>query len=88
MQHGTPQRVSDFTARHPGRRSLQLLAEPLSHVACHVFQTISQYLVTTATLLFSIRNVQTARMLVPAHIGERSRIHPGRRVSRRGRIVS
>jgi hypothetical protein len=88
MQHGTPQRVSDFTARHPGRRSLRLRFQPLFRVVQPVFQTISQYLVTTATLLFSIRNVQTARTLVPVHTGGRSRIHSGRRVSRRGRIVS
>ena len=88
MQHGTPQRVSDFTARHPGRRSLYFRLQPLFRVVSRVFQTISQYLVTTATLLFSIRNVPTARMLVPVHTGGRSRIHAGRRVSRRGRIVS
>ena len=88
MQQGTPQRVSETIARHPGRRSLQLSPESLSHVARHVFQTISQYLVTTTILLFSIRNVQNVRMLVPAHTGGRSRIHSGIRVSRRGRIVS
>jgi hypothetical protein len=88
MQHGTPQRVFETTASHPGRRLLQLSPESLSHVARHVFQTISHYLVTTTTLLFSIRNVPTARMLVPVHTGGRSRIHAGRRVSRRGRIVS
>jgi hypothetical protein len=88
MQHGTPQRVSENTARQLSRRSLCIRLQPLSHVARHVFQTISQYLVTTATLLFSIRNVPTARMLVPVHTGGRSRIHPGSRVSRRGRIVS
>jgi hypothetical protein len=88
MQHGTPQRVSEVTARHHGRRPLCIRLQPLSHVARHVFQTISQYLVTTATLLFSIRNVQNARTLVPVHISEYSRIHPGSRVSRRGRIVS
>ena len=88
MQHGTPQRVFTFTARHPGRRSLRVRLHPLFRVVFHVFRTISQYLVTTTALLFSIRNVQTARMLVPVHTGGRSRIHAGRRVSRRGRIVS
>ena len=88
MQHGTPQRVSDFTARHPGRRSLYFRLQPLFRVVAHVFQTISKYLAATTILFFSIRNVQTARMLVPVHTGGRSRIHAGRRVSRRGRIVS
>jgi hypothetical protein len=88
MQHGTYQRVPEITARHPGRRSMRIGLLPLFCVANRVFQTISQYLVTTTTLLFSISNVQTARMLVPAHTGGRSRIHAGRRVSRRGRIVS
>ena len=88
MQHGTPQRVSETTARHPGRRSLRFRLEPLSRVVSHVFQTISHYLYATTTLFFSIRNVPTARMLVPVHTGGRSRIHAGRRVSRRGRIVS
>ena len=88
MQHGTPQRVFENTARHPGRRSLRIRLQPLFRVVFHVFQTISQYLYATTTLFFSIRNVQTARMLVPVHTGGRSRIHPGCRVSRRGRIVS
>jgi hypothetical protein len=88
MQHGTPQCVFETTASYHGRRLLRMSLEPLFRVVFHVFQTISQYLVTTATLLFSIRNVPTARMLVPAHTGGRSRIQAGRRVSRRGRIVS
>ena len=88
MQHGTPQRVSDFTARHPGRRSLRIRLQPLFRVVSQVSQTISQYLYAISTLFFSIRNVPTARTLVPAHTGGRSRIHAGRRVSRRGRIVS
>ena len=88
MQHGTPQRVSDFTARHPGRRPLHFRLQPLFRVVFHVFQTISHYLAATTTLFFSIRNVPNVRMLVPAHTGGRSRIHAGRRVSRRGRIVS
>lgn len=88
MQHGTPQRVFENTARHPGRRSLRICLQPFSRVVFHVFQTISQYLVTTKSLFSSIRNVPNARMLVPVHTGGRSRIHAGRRVSRRGRIVS
>jgi hypothetical protein len=88
MQHGTPQRVSDFTARHPGRRLLRSSLTPLFRVVNRVFRTISQYLYATTTLVFSIRNVQNARTLVPVHTSERSRIHAGRRVSRRGRIVS
>ena len=88
MQHGTPQCVFETTASYHGRRLLRMSLEPLFRVVFHVFHPISQYLVTTATLLFSIRNVPTARMLVPVHTGGRSRIHAGRRVSRRGRIVS
>ena len=88
MQHGTPQRVFETTARHPGRRSLRIRLQPLFRVVSHVFQTISHYLAATRTLFFSIRNVPNARMLVPVHTGGRSRIHAGSRVSRRGRIVS
>ena len=88
MQHGTPQRVFETTARHPGRRLLRNNRNALFRVVTRVFQKISQYLTATTTLFFSIRNVQIARTLVPVHTGGRSRFHAGRRVSRRGRIVS
>jgi len=89
MQHGTPQRVSKFTARHPGRRSLYIRLQPLFRVASHVFQTISQYLAETSTLFFSTTSsAPIARDFVPVRISERSRIHRGSGVSRRGRIVS
>ena len=89
MQHGTQQRVPATTARHNGRWSFGILLQPLFRVACHVFHTISQYLVTTTTLFFSTTSsAPYVRQTVPAQIGEQLRVLPGSRVSRRGRIVS
>ena len=89
MQHGTPQRVSETTARHPGLRSLRIRIEPLFRVVQPVFQTISQYLVTTTTLFLSTTSsAPHARDLVPVRNSVHSRVHTGSRVSRRGRIVS
>ena len=89
MQHGTPQRVTEVTARHPGRRSLYIRLQPLFRVASHVFQTISQYLAATSTLFFSTTSsAPNARQFVPAHICERTRIPSGSRSSCRGRMVS
>ena len=89
MQHGIHPRFPAKTARPRGRRMLCLSLNPLSGVASHVFQTISQYLVTTTTLFFSTTSsAPYVRQTVPAQIGEQLRVLPGSRVSRRGRIVS
>ncbi len=88
MQHGTPQRVSKTNARLPGRRSLRIRLQPLFRVARHVFQTISQYLVTPIFFFSTKTSAPNARQFVPAHISERTRVPSGRSGSRRGRMVS
>jgi hypothetical protein len=88
MQHGTPQRVSAMTARPRSRRQLHVSLRTVSHVASHVFQTISQYLVTPIVFFSTTSSAPNTRQFVTAHISERTRIPSGSRGSRRGRMVS
>lgn len=88
MQHGTPQRVSEATARQPAGRSLRTRLQSLSRVARPVFHTISQYPAAITFVFSTTSSAPYARDFVPAHISECTGLRSGIGVSRRGRIVS
>ena len=88
MQYGVLKRIPTTTARRQGAGSRSTAIASLFCVARQLIQTLSLHHIAHSFISLSTRIAPHPHVLVPAHIGERSRFHSGGRVSYRGRIAS